>query len=281
MFSSDEFALLIEDLSLLPAISPTTRRLFEKMDDPEISLSAISSFIEEDPGLASRLLKVANSPFYPYSGTVGSVREALIRLGLSSSRGIILTTSLFDRIRGEPGVLDLWAHSLAVSMTSRKIGVAIRCPFVEEVALAGLLHDIGKIPYYMYAPEQMRKASRDLDIQVPDCRWEKELFGLDHMEVGARLVSTWRFPSIIRQPIRWHEDPAMAPAMERTAVLIVSLADQVVQGFGMGHMGNLVGQEGLFRLVEELQMTEDELIRLMKDFLFDREMIRQRSGSVL
>ncbi len=281
MFSPDEFALLIEDLSLLPAISPATQALFEKMDDPEISLAAIATFIEEDPGLASRLLKVANSPFYPYSSKVGSVREALIRLGLSSVRGIILTTSLFDRIIGEPGVLDLWAHSLAVAMTSRKICLAAGVPMMEEVAMAGLLHDIGKIPYYMYAPEQMRQASQQLESQIPDGRWEKDVFGLNHMEVGARLVSSWRFPAIIRQPIRWHEDPFLSPEIERSAVLVVALADQIVQGYGMGHMGNLVGHGEMVRIVQELGLPERVLIERMKDFLFDRELIRQRSGSLL
>lgn len=281
MFSPDEFSLLVEDLSLLPAISPTTRRIFDRMDDPEVSLASIASLIEEDPGLASRLLKVANSPFYPYSGTVGSVREALVRLGLSSTRGIILTTSLFDRIRGEPGVFELWEHSLAVSMTSRRIGSSVHFPLAEEVAMAGLLHDIGRIPYYMYAPEQMRQMQKKPDSQCFDTDWEKDVFGLNHMEVGARLVSSWRFPAVIRQPIRWHQDPFLSPEMERIPVLIVSLADQITQGLGMGHLESFYGQETILQVAEELQMTEEGLKKAMKEFLYDRELIRNRSRDAL
>ncbi|MHB1605303.1 MAG: HDOD domain-containing protein [Leptospirales bacterium] len=276
MFSTDEFALMIEDLSLMPAISPTTSRIFEKMDDEQTSISLIATLIEEDPGLSSRLLKVANSPFYPYSGTVASVREALIRLGLSSTRGIILTTSLFDKIRGEQGVLGLWQHSLAVAMTSRKIASSIRYPLEEEVSMAGLLHDIGKVPYYMFAPERMRPDGPLFDTQM-----EKNVFGLDHMEAGARLVSSWHFPAIIRQPIRWHQEPFLSPAMERTPVLIVALADQIVQGFGMGHLESFYGQETLYRVREELQIPEERLLRIMKEFLLDRELILKRSQDVL
>ncbi len=281
MFSPDEFALLIEDLSLLPSISPTTRRLVSRMDEPDVALSEIASLIEEDPGLASRVLKVANSPFYPYSGKVASVREALIRLGLGSARAIILATSLFDRIKNETGVLDLWAHSLSVAITSRRLAIQVRFPMVDEAGVAGLLHDIGKIPYYMFAPELIRQLDSDPEPSYPDHIREKDLFGLSHVEVGARLVTAWRFPLLIRQPIRWHHDPLSAPGEERQMVLMVSLADQIAQGFGLEHRELLTEGEGFLRIAGELGLSEPALLHLMKELLVDRDMIRQRSEDFL
>ncbi|MCL4460738.1 MAG: HDOD domain-containing protein [Nitrospirae bacterium] len=281
MFSPDEFALLIEDLSLLPSISPTTRRLINRMDEPDVALSEIASLIEEDPGLASRVLKVANSPFYPYSGKVGSVREALIRLGLSSARAIILATSLFDRIRSEPGVFGLWTHSLSVAITTRRLAGLIRFPMVDEAGVAGLLHDIGKIPYYMFAPDLIRELDRDFDPAFPDHVREKDLFGLSHVEVGARLVTAWRFPLLIRQPIRWHHDPLSSPREERQMVLIVSLSDQIAQGFGLEHRELLTEGEGFLRIAGELGLSEPSLLHLMKELLRDRDMILQRAGDLL
>ncbi len=281
MFSPDEFSLLIEDLSLLPSISPSSRRLINRMDDPDVALSEIASLIEEDPGLASRLLKVANSPFYPYSGKVGSVREALIRLGLSSARAIILATSLFDQVRKEPKVFDLWAHSLAVSVTCRRVAAQLRFPLVDEAGVAGLLHDIGKIPYYMYAPELIHRMDRDPSPDLPDYVREKDVFGLSHVEVGARLVTAWRFPLIIRQPIRWHHDPRSAPGEERQMVLLVSLSDQIAQGFGLGHSEVLTDDGTFLKVAAELDLSESSLLYLMKEILRDRDMIRERSGVIL
>ena len=281
MFSPDEFALLIEDLSLLPSISPTTRRLVSRMDEPDVALSEIASLIEEDPGLASRVLKVANSPFYPYSGKVASVREALIRLGLGSARAIILATSLFDRIKNETGVFDLWAHSLSVAITSRRLAIQVRFPMVDEAGVAGLLHDIGKIPYYMFAPELIRQLDSDPDPSYPDHIREKDLFGLSHVEVGARLVTAWRFPLLIRQPIRWHHDPLSAPGEEGQMVLMVSLSDQIAQGFGLEHRELLTEGEGFLRIAGELGLSEPALLHLMKELLVDRDMIRQRSEDFL
>lgn len=281
MFSPEEFSLLIDDLSLLPSISPSSRRLINRMEDPDVALSEISSLIEEDPGLASRLLKVANSPFYPYSGKVGSVREALIRLGLSSARAIILTTSLFDQVRKEPRVFDLWAHSLAVSVTCRRVASLVRFPMVDEAGIAGLLHDIGKIPYYMYAPELIHRIDRDPSPDFPDTVREKDVFGLTHVEIGARLVTAWRFPMMIRQPIRWHHDPLSSPSEERQMVLFVALSDQIAQGFGLGHSEILTDEGRFLTIAGELGLSESSLLHLMKEILRDREMIRQRSGGIL
>ena len=281
MFSPDEFALLIEDLSLLPSISPTTRRLVNRMDEPDVALSEIASLIEEDPGLASRVLKVANSPFYPYSGKVASVREALIRLGLASARAIILATSLFDRIRNMPGVFDLWAHSLSVAITSRRIASQLRFPMVDEAGVAGLLHDIGKVPYFMFAPELALQLDRDPDPSLPDHVREKNLFGLSHVEVGARLVTAWRFPLLIRQPIRWHHDPLSSSGEERHMILMVSLANQIAQGFGLEHGELLTEEEGFLRVAGELGLSESALLYLMKELLVDKDMIRQRAEDFL
>ncbi len=280
MYSRDEFFLLIEDLSLLPAISPSCRSAFDKMEDPEASLIGIGHLIEEDPGLASRLIKVANSPFYPYSGKVGSVREALVRLGLETTRGVILTTSLFDRIRGEAGVYALWQHSLAVSMISRNIAGHLRMPYPDEVALAGLLHDIGKIPYFMHDASEMHRSISDVDPGRPDYKREKEAFGMDHMEIGEHLTISWRFPSIVCAPIRWHHNPAKSPEADRTVVRIVALGDLIASAYGLGHPEFPFVDGDILQLTEELNLLGAEVTSLLTDFLYDRDLIVQRSHDV-
>ena len=220
----------IDHLPTLPAIS---QKALSYLDDPDLSMVRLAKIIEEDQSMASRILKVANTPFYSRSGKVGSIREAVLLLGINGIRGLILSMAVFDRIESRRGTLKLWKHSFAVSVLSRMIGESLQMGTPEDLGTAGLLHDFGKVIFYLdfepWIPELMRK-----DPGIPDWKFEEDLFGASHAFVGFRLSYFWRFPSSIRIPIGWHNNPARAPSYQLEAA-IISLADGLatMAGFGL------------------------------------------------
>ena len=58
-------------------------------------------------------------------------------------------------------------------------------------------------------------------------RWqvERQILGVDHAQIGARLAAHWAFPEPITNVIAFHHDFAAAPESTRWLAAVVALAD--------------------------------------------------------
>jgi putative nucleotidyltransferase with HDIG domain len=253
-FRKEEFRLHVEDLTLLPAISPRAFDLMTLLADPEADMVAIAGLIEKDPGMSARVLKVANSPLYAPRGHVTRMTDALVRVGLMTARGIILTASFFDSVREHPAIVSLWKHSMTVSFGARKIGEAKCSDRLDEFGLAGLLHDIGKVVYPMFAGETFEEHLGDASPD-PGLLKEMKTFGMDHSDIGNRLAESWNFPPVIYHAIRHHHAPDMAPAVSRDVVCAVGLADRIACAYNLGHSEDPYVEAGIPQMVEDLGVS--------------------------
>ncbi|MHB1757020.1 MAG: HDOD domain-containing protein [Leptospirillum sp.] len=275
------FQVFLETLSVLPAISPLSNKLFTLIDDPNVSIAVIGSLIAEDPGLASRLITVANSPFYPFSEKVSTIRGALVRLGLVTVRGILLTTSLFDRVKDQPGVFELWKHSLGVSRVAKNLSLRMEGVMnPDEATLAGLLHDIGKLPFLIFKPRRMESIWKTSPRSGKDSDWELEEFGLSHDQLGGRLLTQWKFPEVIRDSIRWHHHPEKCPVKSRRSAALIGLADTICRGVGIGHADFPYMDAPLGAFLDVLEMQGEEIVPVIQEVVGDRDMIEMASREI-
>jgi len=254
----------IDHLPTLPAIA---QKALTYLDDPELSMLRLSKIIEEDQSMASRILKVANSPFYSRSGKVSSIREAVLLLGINGIRGLILSMSVFEKIEGHAGTVKLWKHSFAVSVLSRMIGEILRMGSLEDLGTAGLLHDFGKVIFYLDFESWMSDVF-DRDKNISDWRFEEDFFGASHAFVGFRLSYFWRFPSSIRIPIGWHNNPGRAPSYQLEAA-IVALADGLAAMAGYGLLEAPAPDSTMMDAIRILELSDDRLEAIFRALLED------------
>lgn len=202
-------------------------RLNALLEDPECPASAIGQLIGRDPVLTARLLRLANSSFYGFPSRIDTVSRAITVIGMQALRNLVLVTSAVDSLSGlpVPDMKDYWRHSLRAAIVARTL--AIRCRAAEPEALfaAGLLHDIG----IQIIAAKLPEIARELDFRARDtgrsiAEVEREVLGFDHAEVGAELLSTWRLPPTLSEPVAWHHRPLEAGEMQ-LAALIVHAAD--------------------------------------------------------
>jgi putative nucleotidyltransferase with HDIG domain len=275
------FQGFLETLSILPAISPLSNKLFTIIDDPNVSISVIAGLIGEDPGLASRLITVANSPFYPFPEKVSSIRGALVRLGLATVRGIILTTSLFDRVKSQQGVFELWKHSLGVSRAAKALALVLEDVMnPDEAILSGLLHDVGKIPFLIYKPQRMENIWKSRPTSGNDSDWELQEFGLSHTQLGGRLLTQWKFPEVIRDSIRWHHEPRKCPVKSRKSAALIGLSDIICRGIGISHSDFPYLDAPLGDFLDILESSGEEIIPVIKGMIIDRDMLETASREI-
>ena len=132
--------LAVQNLPTLPSVMYEVTAL---MDDPNVSIEQIEDTIGMDQVLSAKVLKMVNSPIYGFPGRISSVQHALVLLGFNVVKGLIISTSVFDD--ATETMRDLWNHSMACSLASAEIARVLKFKDHGEYAVAGLLHDIGKV----------------------------------------------------------------------------------------------------------------------------------------
>ncbi|HET8808457.1 MAG TPA: HDOD domain-containing protein, partial [Methylophaga sp.] len=154
-------ALVNKSLELVSA--PTTyARLDALISDPDSAIDDISAIINTDPALATRLLKIVNSPYYGFPSQIKTISRAITIIGTRELTHLVLATSVMNAFRGIPAnMMDMdtfWRHSLACAMTAKYLAEATHQSNAEQYFIAGLLHNIGSLVLYQSLPELAREA---------------------------------------------------------------------------------------------------------------------------
>jgi len=225
----------------------------------------ISAFIANDPALTTKVLKMVNSAIYGFPGRIASVSHATMLLGLNVIKGLLLGVSVFELM--QKTMSGLYEHSLAVAIASRVIAQKKNLKEPEEVSVAGLLHDIGKVILTLEFAKEYENAMKEAEekkIAIFDA--EKNEFNATHADVGGWLAEKWRFPTNLIEVIEFHHRPTLA----RTAPMetaIVHMADLLVRARGFGFAGE--------NFVPEVNPVAYELLNLsaqdIKDVLREME----------
>ena len=232
LLDKDQFQKKLAKLQNLPAFPSILDRFNEMVKDPSISMSQIGDVIGQDQMLSLKILKLINSAFYGFPGRISTITHALVLLGYDVVKGLILSATVFEEMSND--WRELWKHSLGVSKACGLICEKLRIPDAEEIAMAGLLHDIGKVVLILeepviYGKVQMGAAKHDMPIELA----EQKLLGFDHTEVASWLCDRWHLPQRLGVPMAYHHHPESSKNPQMHSV-VVFLADNVTKAVGAG-----------------------------------------------
>lgn len=258
---------ILRSLKDLPPMPQVAQRARKVLSDPESSFSDLAGIIESDQGIVTRVLKLANSPFYGLSGNVSSVQRASVVLG-SKTLMELLDLACSSEILGKTlsgynlAAGDLWMHSLAVAHGSRIIALRVSPGREQDAFSAGLIHDVGKIILDPYILE--RKSEFESFIKAGNVSFlaaEKIILGFDHAELASDVCESWQIPAHIAKPIRYHHDPAPAGTDLLTFIVHTADAAAIMSGIGAGMDGMLYALHK--DAMKHLHLTQDDLSDIM------------------
>ncbi len=234
-------AELLREAPTLGSPPAVYRRLVEVLDDPRAGTHEVAAVVGQDPALTARLLRLANSVYFSFNGTVASVHQAVSLIGATHVRDIALATSVTDFFPDVPPDLvnleEFWRHSLAVGIGARTIAELRREANLERFFVAGMLHDVGRLVLYVCAPDHARailEHAKRTDCLVYDA--ELEVGGVDHGAIGGMLLAKWNMPESLVECVALHHRPAAAGEHPVEAAT-VHLADLVANALGLGRSG--------------------------------------------
>ena len=217
-------------------------RLLGQLYDPDVAVERVLGCLNSEPALAARVLKVANSPYYRASGSVGTVARAVQLLGLSAIRGIAAAGCLDRMTPGRAGNAfepeAFRRHSLAAACAAQQLAQACGAGLEGEAFMAGLLHDIGLLLLVKADAEVMAR------FQPPACsdsaaalEAERTHFGTTHEECARLLVRAWSLPDWLQAGLCDHHAnqplPAARPLRGALALpAVLALADHCAHRAG-------------------------------------------------
>lgn len=251
----------------MPSLSTTVSKVLEICSRPDTVPNDLNRVISLDPVLAGQVLKLINSAYYSLMNKVTSLTRAIIMLGLNTVKNLALSTAIIRSVsqakksRALP-IRAFWAHSIAVGVMAKLLaaGRGLSLAEREEYFVAGLLHDLGKIPI---GDEYTEVLARVETAQEPLVTVEQQVLGLDHEEVGAMIATKWKLNAVLTDAICHHHAPELAAAAHRDLVATVALADFYVCLFDIGDAGNRYPDPSrLGSLLAQCQLAWDDLVDL-------------------
>jgi putative nucleotidyltransferase with HDIG domain len=226
----------------MPSLSTTVGKVLEICSRPDTAPNDLNKVISLDPVLTGQVLKLINSAYYSLMNKVTSLTRAIIMLGLNTVKNLALSTAIIrcvgqaKKSKALP-IKDFWEHSIGVGVMAKLLAAERGMPLAEreEYFVAGLLHDLGKIPFgdeYTEVLTQVRTEQQALIIL------EKKLLEIDHEEVGEMIASKWKLNAVITDAICHHHSPELAQPEHQALVATVALADFYICLFDIGYAGN-------------------------------------------
>ncbi len=227
-----------------PGMPGTAVKLLALIDDSGMRVSQIEEILRHDPGLTANVLRIANSAYFGIPSKVGSIRQAVILLGLKRLIQMVIAacvSAIMDKsVPGydlPPG--ELWRHSIAASVAAECLVKVLKVEAAEEIFTAALLHDVGKLVLGDFVKDEFKQIETAVSQGISFEMAEKIVLGTNHADVGARILTKWLLPPEIVNAVQFHHAPE---ASERLSSMldIVHVANFISMMIGIG-----IGRDGL------------------------------------
>jgi HD-like signal output (HDOD) protein len=185
---------LNEDRLLLPSLPQVALRIGDAVQDENSDARKVAALIESDPAIALKIVKAANSARYGGITQIGTLTEAVARLGMQNTRILVIAFALRELFRTDSRELQqrmqaLWEHSRRIASLTQALAEKVGGFNAHEALLAGLVHDIGTVAVIGYARDIPEVA------QSPDAL-ESSINAL-RSQLSGMILSMWQLPTAL------------------------------------------------------------------------------------
>ena len=230
--------LVLMNIYNLPPIPKVISEALKLLDSKTTNVAEINRVISKDQSLVSKILLIANSPFYGLQRKVTSVEFAILILGFAEIKNIISVLSLIEAFKNKSDVYldqkDFFLHSFITGTATKNIAENLGFPNSGEAFVAGFLHDIGiSIMHKFFHSNFITICGLVENTGMSYYEAEMDVLGMTHEQIGNFLVERWNFPETICDSILNHHTPEYS---KNSLVLssIIHLADYMTQVLKVG-----------------------------------------------
>ncbi|MGD9946877.1 MAG: HDOD domain-containing protein [Desulfobulbus sp.] len=222
------------DSLVLPVFNSTAARIQQEIAKSEPSIQVIEKIITSDQALSTQVLKIANSAFYRGLKEVGTVRAAIMRLGVKEIEKVVLLATSKQHFTSKDKIINLvmkklWQHAVGCAYgavwLSRRHTYGIE---QSQAFFAGLFHDVGKL-LVLVIIEQIKR--RNQTLKVTDALLLEAMDRL-HPREGGKLLAQWNVPEYFCVIAREHHSLEIDD--KNILMLLVRMSNLVCHKLGIG-----------------------------------------------
>lgn len=202
---------LIDNAANLPSIPKVVQELIESFSNDDFDIDDVAKKVAADQALTAKVLRLANSAKYGGNRTVGSVNDAIVRMGFEALRTLVLASGITSAFKAPEGfdLKQFWRQSFMVANRAKWVAKYTK-ENPETAFTCGMMHDVGDLLIAIILPDQ----ARGIELLVADGANKVDLqrnqLGFDFTQAGESLAGRWRFPDAIADGIRWQNQPSAA-----------------------------------------------------------------------
>ncbi|GAB5413452.1 MAG: hypothetical protein Cons2KO_10550 [Congregibacter sp.] len=242
----------------LPPFPDTALKVQQCINDPDSDIQSLAAIVATEPGLAARLMRMANSAMMRRGPLeVSDIPTAISRVGMDMVQNVAVSFAAREAFKVPPGSLciselnALRQESLRVASISYLLGQhvgSIHKP--EEAMLAGLLNCVGKFYIIMKAADHPALFTDREALDKLQAQW--------HTGVARAIVESWDFPESIAIAVDEQE------IRERDRIGSADLSDLLFVSNLIARIGIQVAAElGDLDPLARMRMNSEKLAELL------------------
>jgi len=272
--------LVLKKVGNLPSIPSLVNKIIDVTSSDRSSILDIANAVATDQSFAAKILRLANSAYFGYSGEISTLSQAIVILGTESIKNIAFGISVFSSVeslndRFRKIITKVWKFSAKVAITSRELAKILRYPYREEAFVSGLLHDIGRVIIIKYLNGRDIQNIVECDDEFRSILDKQYSFEITHSELGAYLADFWNMPDKQVSVMKYHHNPfgmpsdiAVNPEISKI-IKIVSIAQFACD------WNNLSEEDiNIFsRLKKELNISEELIFNIISSHTGEYELL--------
>lgn len=229
--AADLAVKIAEEIDMIPKFPENIRELERMIADPEVHFAELAKVIMRDPGVTADLLKIVNSVQFMLPNKVSNINQAVALIGKKGLRDLLYSYGAQKIMNEKYNTLQsFWSHSSKTAFYAYYLARNLHLSqIVDDVYVAAVLHDIGKIIINYFTPgllEKIREFCKDKGVALNFM--EDWSIGLNHAKIGALVAKKWLVPEHVIPAIEFHHTPLLAPDKMRTLVYAVYTADFMI-----------------------------------------------------
>jgi diguanylate cyclase (GGDEF)-like protein len=208
----------LRSLVTFPSPPGVATHIIELARDPDIEMGKVAKALSMDSALATKILRIANSPLYAQRRKSENLRQALVVLGLNATLTLALSFSLVKSLRtGKVNGINYplyWRRALIAATAARALADAMHQSMAEEIFLASLLQDVGILALDKAVPDLYRGSESLQRDHGALAAHEKKRLQVDHAEIGGWLMRNWNLPERLYRAIEHSHRVDLSTAAE-------------------------------------------------------------------
>ncbi|ANE55459.1 MULTISPECIES: HDOD domain-containing protein [Methylomonas] len=180
---------------VLPTLPDVAIKVRDAVSNGDATAQSLAEIIATDAAISARLIQVSNSPLYRGAVEIKNIQMAVTRLGNNTIRTLITSLIMQQMFTPTSALLETyfrktWEQGVNVSAIARALSAFVPHLNADEAMLAGLIHQIGKLPILTLVEKipEFRDSPSRLD----------KLLEKAHPHVGKIIMNTWNFPEELK-----------------------------------------------------------------------------------